>query len=198
MKHPINFRMEAKPMTKQDYLAISNTGKNISISMTPGMKQRILGNHGHLKLRYVRGGGHPVLVPSGPGLGYQMIRRKSVWNMSVASKRFPYWPKHERVVLDASQVDMTEHGAIIMLPKPAANDYVNSIAAETHRAARESAPARWDYRNMYAPTFVEDAPQKECRQFNFLDMVVAAITGGAIGVVFALMLAAAGLVSCGS
>lgn len=124
-----------------DYLAISNTGKNITITMTPGMKQRILGTHGRIRLRLgvdnrLRA---VVLVPCGPGHGYQMIRRKSVWNMSVASKRFPYWPKHERVVLDASQVDMTEHGAIIMLPKPAL-DMDSMLRNITEKLRRETPP----------------------------------------------------------
>ena len=195
-----------------DYLAISNTGKNITITMTPGMKQRILGTHGRIRLRLgvdnrLRA---VVLVPCGPGHGYQMIRRKNVWNMSVSSKRLPGWPKHERVVLDASQVDMTEHGAFITLPKPALDidSMLRSLPAHIRRDMPLPPPTRVDHPAMNRPVPADDFERKlraellrAAREsaptrhlFNVPDMVVAAITGGAIGAVFTLIMAALGWV----
>lgn len=167
-------------MTDKDYIAISNTGKNITITMTPGMKQRVLGSHGRIRLRLgvdnrLRA---VVLVPCGPGHGYQMIRRKNVWNMSVSSKRFQYWPKHERIVLNPSQVDMTEHGAIIMLPKPSAPIPDKPIAT----------PKKW----LSGPI----PNQTEARfLFKTPDMVVAAITGACFGFLVVLVLMGAGVLS---
>ena len=200
-----------------DYLAISNTGKNITITMTPGMKQRILGTHGRIRLRLgvdnrLRA---VVLVPCGPGHGYQMIRRKSVWNMSVASKRFPYWPKHERVVLGASQVDMTEPGAIITLPKPAdipppPPTHIDHPAMNRPEPRQNEPAMRAEYIKMageyfevkvrkedgdrFWKAYLRTLEKTEARLvFNVPDMVVAAITGGAIGVLITLLLAGAGV-----
>lgn len=175
-----------------DYLAISNTGKNITITMTPGMKQRVLNNIQRVILTCENG--YAVITPCGNGLGSKLYKRKRVWNMSVSSRRLANWPKHDRFVVPATGVQLLNFRVVIPLPKTSSEEeFINAVGANILRAARESAPARMDYRDMHMPKFVEDAPPKECRQFNVADMVVAAIAGGAIGVLITLLLAAAGV-----
>lgn len=179
-------------MTDKDYIAISNTGKNITITMTPGMKRHVLGRDDRIRMFYSCGGVH--LIPSAPPDGYKLRERKNVWNVSMASARCPDWPIHERAVYRMSQIEFQGGAARVPLPKTSSEEeFINAGGANIRMVVGESAPARMDYRDMHMPKFVEDAPPKECRQFNVPDMVVAAIAGGAIGVLITLLLAAAGV-----
>ena len=221
-------------MTDKDYLAISNTGKNITISMTPGMKQRVLGTHDRVRLRLGRDNSMQALglVPCAQGYGYKLFRRKNVWSMSMSSKWLAGWPKHERVVLGVSQIDMTEPGAVITLPKPTVDmdSMLKNLTEKLRREMPPPPPTPIDHPAMNRPVLRRDEPamrreyinlageyfevlvesedharfwkayqktlkrQKDRLVFNVPDMVVAAITGGAIGAVFTLIMMALGWV----
>lgn len=187
-----------------DYLAISNTGKNITIGMSHGMKQRILGDYNRIQLRFVRSGNFAVLVPAAGVSGYKIFRRKNVWNMTMASARFPYWPKHGRIVVPASAVEISNMGAIVNLPthtvnwaevvtaapvtKPVMRDAEAVIAGEMFRLKLDERDAErlksaWNRR---------EGKLHAALQFSSLDMVVAAIIGACGGFMMAVLLAAAG------
>ena len=153
-----------------DYLAVSNTGKNITITMTPGMKQRILGDGDRIGLRFVRSANTVLLSVVGPSTGYKFFRRKNVWNMSVASNRLRLWPVHDRIVFALSQVHMNAVGAMITLPKPAVDDFDSKTIAEFQRSGfhlgRPSPPIRIDHPAMNRPEPRRDEPAKRAEYIN--------------------------------
>ena len=120
-----------------DYLAISNTGKNITITMTPGMKQRVLNNIQRVILTCENG--YAVITPCGNGLGSKLYKRKRVWNMSVSSRRLANWPKHDRFVVPATGVQLLNFRVVIPLPKPAV-DMDSMLRNITEKLRRETPP----------------------------------------------------------
>lgn len=211
-------------MTDKDYIAISNTGKNITVSMTHGMKQRVLGSHGRIRLRLGVDNSMRALaiVPCAPGYGYRVYRRKNVWSMSMSSKWLAGWPKHERFLLGVSQLDMTDPGAIIMLPKPSAPIPDKPIATPKKWLSgpilnqiepRQNEPGISRHHISLAGEYFEVQVNSEdharfwkaylrtlekteaSHLFKTIDMIVAAITGACFGFLVALALSAAGLLS---
>lgn len=157
-------------MTGKDYIAISNTGKNITISMTPGMKLRVLGTHDRVRLRLGRDNSMQALglVPCAQGYGYKLFRRKNVWSMSMSSKWLAGWPKHERVVLGVSQIDMTEPGAVITLPKPTVDmdSMLKNLTEELRREMPPPPPAHIDHPAMNRPVLRRDEPAMRAEYIN--------------------------------
>lgn len=212
-----------------DYLAISNTGKNITITMTPGAKHLILGGRDRIRMFYSCGGVHLIQAVSPDG--YKLRERKNVWTVSMASARDPEWPIHERAVRRLPNIQFGEESAYVELPKPEVDMdcMLRSLPEGIRRDIPLPPPIRNDHPAMNMPVPRRDEPAKraeyinlageyfdvlvneedharfwkaylrtlektEARHlFNVPDMVVAAITGGGIGALFTLLLAAAGV-----
>ena len=212
-----------------DYLAISNTGKNITITMTPGAKNLLCGYLDRVRMVYSAGSAafFPALDPD----GYKLCKRKNVWNVSMASARCPDWPVHEREVFPPPYYLTMEKNVIVPLPKPAVDmdSMLRSLPAHIRRDMPLPPPIHIDHPEMDKPVPSRDEPAKRAEYINLAgeyfdvlvnsedhprfwkaylrtlektearhlfkapDMVVAAITGGGIGVLITLLLAAAGV-----
>lgn len=129
----------------EDYIAISNTGKNITITMTPGMKQRIMQDYGRIRLVY--SSGHACFGPTLHPIGRKIIKRKNVWNVSMASARCPDWPIHERAVYRMAQIEFQGGAARVTLPKPAVDmdSMLRSLTADFRRDIPLPKPAQDDF-----------------------------------------------------
>lgn len=152
----------------EDYLAISNTGKNITITMTPGMKQRVLGDGD--RMRVVGTKDFVFFARPVVGGGYKIFRRKSVWNASFRSAKFPCWPRHERIVYPLSALETQPFAAKALLPKPAQDDFDSKTIAEFQRSdfhlGPPPPPIRNDHPAMSKPEPSRDEPVWEHEYIN--------------------------------
>ena len=149
-----------------DYLAISNTGKNITITMTPGAKHLLCGYLDRVRMVYSAGSAafFPALDPD----GYKLCKRKNVWNVSMASARCPDWPIHERAVYRMAQIEFQGGAARVTLPKPAVDmgSMLRSLTADFRRDMPLPPPIHIDHPEMDKPVPSRDEPAKRAEYIN--------------------------------